>query len=363
MATTAHIGGLPVVRLTAPAAAGTPAITTADIAPGRGMLLLQARATLAPGAEVDLIEAPDLAEAAARLADGLDDFAGNQSFAFGGAVLIPFANRIRGRAVTDAREILTSIDERSIRLPRNWGGRAPGAEQYAMHGLILATAVTDFEQIDDATLVGHLAAGDFAGRWPSRTDLEFRWRLVGGGLELRVIATNSGAEVLPMGIGWHPYLRIPSGRREQARLIVPASTRLETDNPDQVLPTGRCITTAATAYDFASQGGRALADLALDDCFVDLTPDADGVIEMGFDDPASGLAVRLETPTAQVKAVQVFAPSDRAFVVLEPQFNWPDPAGDCWPSTADTGLQRLAPGAGVAYQAHLKVRTIAAAGA
>jgi aldose 1-epimerase len=63
------------------------------------MMLLQASGRIPDLGEVDLIHAPPLRDAAAQLdARGPDDFAGNLTFRFGGGILLPYANRIRGES-------------------------------------------------------------------------------------------------------------------------------------------------------------------------------------------------------------------------------------------------------------------------
>ena len=47
---------------------------------------------------------------------------------FGGALLIPFANRIRGRQQPDGT-LVTRILGRDVRLPANWRGKHAGAER------------------------------------------------------------------------------------------------------------------------------------------------------------------------------------------------------------------------------------------
>jgi galactose mutarotase-like enzyme len=347
------IGGGPVLSLRcADAPADAPAFVAADVLPGRGFMLLQSKLRLASGQTVEALHAPPPAEAARELDGGPDDFAGNKAFSFGGALLAPYANRITGRDVPNAREIETQIDGRTVRLPRNWGGRAPGAAQYAMHGLIL-NAATEVTQVAPARIEGRLAAGDFAGRWLSRTEMDFAWSLAAGALELRVEVRNVGDAPLPFGLGWHPYFALPSGQRHQARLRLPAGARVEVNDYDEVLPTGRLLPTAGTAYDFNAAHGRALGELYLDDCFTALAREnGSAVVEVR--DPAAGLGLTIASPTAQVGAVQVYAPPDKAFVVIEPQFNLADPYSDVWPAGLDTGMARLSPGEALTYEVRVE---------
>lgn len=351
------IGGAPAVALQAQdLPASGPAFTAAEVLPGRGFMLLRAALRLPDGETVDGVVGPPPAAAAQILDGGPEDFAGNKSFSVGGAILAPYANRIRGRDVPGAREIETDIDGRAVRLPRNWGGKAPGAAQYAMHGLILASPV-DWTQPSPDRVVGRLDGGDFGGRWPSRAAMAFEWRLDGGALRLAVTTRNVGDAPLPLGLGWHPYFAIPSGQRGQARLRLPAATRVEVDDYDQVLPTGRLLPTAGSDYDFNAPAGRALGELNLDDCFTELAREAGrAVVELL--DPAAGVVLTVSSPTPQVKAVQIYAPPGEAFVAIEPQFNLADPFSDVWPAGVDTGMARLQPGESLAYEVRVEVRDL-----
>ena len=349
------IGGAPVVTLTAQdLPADGPAFVEAQVLPGRGMMLLQARLRLPSGQVVDAIYAPTPQAAAQALDGGPDDFAGSKSFSFGGAILAPYANRIRGHPLGGVREIETSIAGETVRLPRNWGGKAPGGEQYAMHGLILDRAVP-FETPSRDRVVGVLDAADFGGHWPGLTKLTFEWRLQAGGLLLSVEARNAGEAAWPYGIGWHPYFALPSGDRAQARLRLPAAARVEVGNYDEVLPTGALLPVAGTPYDF--NAATALGDLYLDDCFTCLARE-DGLAVVEIADPAAGVSLRIASPSASVKAVQVYAPLDRAFVVAEPQFNLADPFGAEWPTGSDTGMVTLQPGAAVSYEVTVNAFTL-----
>src|SRR5689334_13753224 len=107
----ATLNGLPVIALEAPA--GAQGIVRAQIAPGRGMLLLQATVRGGQGREHELLATPPLDEAIAALDGGREDFAGNRAFSFGGAILAPYANRIRGRQLPATREIEAEIGGRA----------------------------------------------------------------------------------------------------------------------------------------------------------------------------------------------------------------------------------------------------------
>ena len=355
---TASTGGASVIALQV-SSVTEPAFTAAQILPGRGMMTLQVRARLPGLGEVDLLTAPLLERAGEFFGADQGGFPGNASYLIGGAILLPYANRIRGRLSADGRTVTTRILGREVTLPANAGGRRQGAERYSMHGLILDSEAGAIERETTAEadiLRGTLQAGDFGHGWPSKTEITFENILRAGSFTLRVTAKNVGDEVLPMGIGWHPYFNLPSGRRQQARLYLPARSRTLVNDYDEVLPTGAVAPVAGTPYDFSMPGGRAAGDLYLDDCFVDLET-AGGEVVAEVIDPAASYGLRVVAASPPVRAIQVYAPPDRAFIVVEPQFNRADPFGPQWGEGAETGMALLEPGESVAYSARLELFT------
>jgi aldose 1-epimerase len=351
-------GGEPVVTLQVPAG-GEPAFTSAEILPGRGMMTLQVRARLPRLGEVDLLAAPPPEKAGQFFAEHAEQFPGNASYLIGGAILIPYANRIRGTLSADGKTIMARIPGREVTLPANAGGRRPGAERYAMHGLILDSQVDAIERETTAeqdAVRGSLHAGDFGQGWPSRTELTFENVLRGDSFTLTITAKNVGDETLPIGIGWHPYFALPSGRRRQARLHLPARSRTLVNDYDEVLPTGEVVPVGGTPYDFTAPGGRPVGDLYLDDCFVDLQTRAGEVVAEVID-PAASYGLRVTAASPPVRAVQVYAPPEKGFIVVEPQFNRADPFGPEWGPDADTGMVLLAPGESAVYSARLELFT------
>ncbi|MGI8548826.1 MAG: aldose 1-epimerase [Gemmatimonadaceae bacterium] len=351
-----------VMVLTRPAPPDTnvPTFLSAQIVPERGMMLLQIRAQLPGRGSVDLLASPPIDDALAILRADSGDFAGNKSFSIGGAFLLPFANRIRGTLSSDGKTITTNVLGKSVTLPANWGGQVAGAERYAMHGLALASAAghlkrettSDYDQIS-----GSLDAGDFGGHWLSTTRVSYVNTLSADAFTVSITAENVGAEQLPMGIGWHPYFALPSRRREQARVHVPATERALVNNYDEVLPTGGVVPVAGTPYDFSAPNGVALGDLYLDDCFVGLLKNGDGSTVCEIIDPEASYGLRVIATSADVTAVQVYAPPDKTFVALEPQFNWADPFGPEWRAEVNTGMVVLQPGESVTYTVRLELFT------
>ncbi len=350
---TIEIGGQPAVTLERERSGDQLQFTGADLLPGRGMNTYQIRAYLPGKGEIDVLDALSLPEAAALMNGGPDDMIGNKSFAGGGAILVPYANRITGQLSQDGKTIKTDIMGRQYDLPANWHGKNAGAPKYAMHGLILDAKMTDVKH--DATSASALYhAGNFNGHWPGSTDLSVNVSLQRDAFLLSVKATNVGTEIVPIGIGWHPYFKLPSGDRTQARIHVPARSRGLVNNYDDVLPTGGKVPVAGTPYDFSKTTGAALGKLFMDDTFIDLEKDATGATVATISDPAAKYGIRITASSPEIHAIQVYAPIDKQFVVLEPQFNFAEPFSKIWHG-ADTGMQMLKAGQSTTYTVKLEL--------
>jgi aldose 1-epimerase len=354
------IGGEPIVVLQRPAATdqSKPQFLQATILPGRGMAVLQIKAYLPGKGEIDVLNAPPLPEAAQLLNKGDDEF-GNQVFKIGGAILLPFANRIRGNPSADGKTITATVAGQTVTLPANWSGKNPGAEKHAIHGLMRRSR---FEHVilrsgaQDSAVNATLHAGNFDGHWLSDTDVEVQTTLSHDAFEMTVTAKNVGSRPLPMGIGWHPYFVLPGGDRQQGRLHLPSETRAIMNNYDDTFTTGKRMAVKATPYDFSAPGGVALGTQYLDDSYSNLIYGANRSTVTELIDPAAKYGLRLVTLSPQIKSIQVYAPTDKNFVAIEPQFNLPDPYSSNWGSV-DTSMVLLEPGQSVSWQVRLELFT------
>lgn len=352
-----QIGGENIVKLQRAATSNgaKPEFLSATILPGRGMNLFQITANVPGKGEVNVFASPSLEDAAAKLnGQAPADLNGNASFSFGGAFLVPYPNRIRGKLSADGKTITTEWKGKSMTLPANWVGKKPGAEKHAMHGLILASKTEDVQtqtSPDGQTVTGVIHAGNFGGYWLSQTDLNFTIALSGDSVEATITAKNVGNEDEPMAIGWHPYFNIPSGDRTQARLHVPAEVYAQVNNYDDVFPTGKLIPVKGTEYDFNEPDGVPLGRMFLDDNFAHLTR-TDGNVVVNLTDPAAKYGVHIEGESPEIKTVQVYAPPEKSFVAIEEQFNFGDPWGKEWHGM-DTGMVTLKPGQSVTWKCKL----------
>jgi aldose 1-epimerase len=354
------IGGEPVVVLQRPRSGDSamPQFLEATVLPGRGMAVLQIKAFLLGKGEINLLNSPPLPEAEQLLDKGDDEF-GNQVFKIGGAILLPFANRIRGTLSPDGKTITATVAGKTVTLPANWSGTEPGAEKHAIHGLMLNSKfqnVVSDNSSQRSTVTASLPAGNFGGHWLSDTDVKVETVLNGGAFEMTVTATNVGHTPLPMGIGWHPYFVLPSGDRKQARLHLPGQMRAIMNNYDDSFTTGKRVPVKNTPYDFTAPGGRALGTQYLDDNFSDLITNSDGSTVSEIIDPAANYGLRLTTLSTHIKSIQVYAPPQKNFVAIEPQFNLPDPYSKNW-GNIDTGMVLLQPGQSVTWRVRLELFT------
>ncbi|HLI64279.1 MAG TPA: aldose 1-epimerase [Terriglobales bacterium] len=354
------IGDEPIVVLKRPPVAdrSKPQFLEATVLPGRGMAVLQIKAYLPGKGEIDLLNAPPPPEAK-QLLDKEDDGFGNAVFKIGGAILLPFANRIRGALAPDGKTITATVAGKTVTLPANWSGREPGAEKCAIHGLMRRAR---FENVitrngaADSSVDAVYHARDFDGHWPSDTDVEVETTLSHNVFSMTVTATNVGVKPLPMGIGWHPYFLLPGGDRAQVRLHIPSKTRALINNYNDTFTTGQRASVTGTAYDFSGPRGRALGSQYQDDNYSNLLRDSQGRTVTELIDPVAKYGLRLMTLSPQIRSIQVYAPAEKNFVAIEPQFNLPDPYNNNW-GGVDTGMVLLQPGQSVSWRVRLALFT------
>jgi aldose 1-epimerase len=322
--------------------------------PGRGMDVYQITAYI-PGIGVtNLLASPPLEDTAKRMTDRGEDANGAEDTQAGGAFLVPFAGAMH--ETQSGNNVMASWSGKSISLPS--GPVDAGMQPAALNGLLLDRAIDG--QIDDQPLLdGHelnaeIHGGDFSQHWPSETDVTFKILLSPRSVDVAVTLQNTGPEAEPVSVGWRPFFSIPSGQRAQARLHIPAAQRIEFSDAKNRIPTGRTVPVAGTAYDFSSHSGVALGTLGLNDDFVSLKStvfDSGPTIELM--DPAASYGLRMICRSDRIKDLHVYAPVGKNFVVIQPQFNYPDPMSKVWKSD-NNGMVVLQPGEQVKWNVRLE---------
>jgi galactose mutarotase-like enzyme len=351
-----EIGGQKIITLRRKAVSTVkPEFTSVTLAPGRGMELLQVTANFPGKGEVEVLASPDLA-GAKKMLDVDDDAFGNLGYRLGAAFLVPYPNRIRGTLSADGKTLTTAWQGHTITLPANNSGKLPIAERHAMHGLILKAKTEDIrvsKTPGGEQVTGVIHAGDFGGHWLSKTDLVVTITLTAGALDASIVAHNVGSEAEPIAIGWHPYFNLPSGDREQARILIPGSQLAEVDGYDNVFPTGKLSPVEGTRYDLRAAGGVALAKEFFDDNWSHLDW-KNGVVTVKVIDPAAHYGVDIEGISPEIKTIQMYAPPTAKFVAIEHQYNFANPFGKEW-GKMDTGMVTLKPGQSTKWHVRLRV--------
>lgn len=204
----------------------------------------------------------DLVEPSPGLPDG----------AFRGALLAPWPNR-----VGDATYVFDGVEHR---LAVNETDRG-----HALHGLAQALTWDVTEQAPDRVRLD--VEVPVAPGWPFRLRLSARYELGADGLTVRLEAVNAGDTRLPYGCGMHPYLVSGAGALDDAELLLPAGTRLETD--DRMLLSG---TAAVEDVDADFREPTVIGDRFLDHCFTDIGTDVNGDAEAVLSRPGRpGVAI------------------------------------------------------------------------
>lgn len=352
-----EIGGEKVITLHRTATGSArPEFTSVTIAPGRGMQVLQITANFPGKGEVNVLAGPDLA-GAKQMLDVQDDDFGDFGYHLGAAFLFPYPNRIRGTLSADGKTLTTSWQGHTITLPANNAGKLPTAERHAMHGLILKAKADDLKVTKIAggeKLTGVIHAGDFGGRWFSKTDLDFTIALTAEAVDASIVARNVGKEAEPIAIGWHPYFNLPSGDRTQAQIHIPAEQYAKVDNYDNVFPTGELAPVAGTQYDLRTKDGVALGKNFYDDNWSKLDW-MDGAATVKVIDPAAKYGVAIEGLSPQIRTIQMYAPPTQQYVAIEHQFNFADPFNTKIWHGMDTGMVTLKPGGSTRWHVRVKV--------
>ncbi len=356
---TVMIGGEPVVTLERqrPPSSDSPQFLSVQVLPGRGMNLFQVRAYVPGKGDIALMASPSVEEAAKILNTGAEDFYDLKSATLGGAILLPWANRIRGKLSADGNSIEAMVNGKTITLPANMQAKHPNAEKVSIHGLILDAKFQDVnvtKGADGSSVSAVLHGGNFDGHWFSKTDVKVTTSLAADAVELDVQAKNVGDEPLPIGIGCHPYFIFPSGDRPQGRLHIPAKKRALVNNYEDVFPTGKIVPVAGTPYDFTLAKGSPLGSRFFDDSFVDLDRKPGGSATAEISDPKGAYGLRVIALSKEIRAMQAYSPPEKGYLAIEPQFNYVDPYGKEWGNT-NTGMVVLKPGESVTYRIRLEL--------
>lgn len=175
---------------------------------------------------------------------------------YNGAVLLPWPNRLRDGTYT--------FDGAEYRLPLTEPGRGT-----ALHGLA-SWERWSLVSHEESAVELELALVPQPG-YPFAIVSRVRYALSDAGLEVTLTTSNTGSTPAPYGAGFHPWLSTGGAPLDDCTVRLDAATRVTTD--ERLLPTG----TEPAAGDFDLRVARPARGLDLDDAYVDVLRDDEGL--------------------------------------------------------------------------------------
>jgi galactose mutarotase-like enzyme len=235
-------------------------------------------------------------------------------------LLYPWANRLGG--------FHYSVGGREVAVPHDSARIALDGNGLPIHGVIggrLQWQLNRGRHHDAQALTAELSWSPSQPAlfevFPFRHDLRYDARLQGGRLEIELTVHACGSDVVPVALGFHPYLSLPGAPREQWLVELPPMRHLQLDA--QQLPTGAGQEYPARSFTLAEQ--------TFDDGF-------DTVVEGArFNVSSAHRRISLELREGYPCA-QVYTPTGAQFICFEPMTAPANSLGD------GTGLHLLAPG-------------------
>jgi aldose 1-epimerase len=147
---------------------------------------------------------------------------------------------------------------------------------------------------------------DMMAQFPFAHSVTMTHRLTEGTLEVETAIANLSTEPMPLAIGYHPYFSLHDAPRDQWKVRIAATTRLELN--DRMIPTGKSVPAGFT-------GLHKLADAPLDDVFTDLIREANGTAVFRVEGGRQSISVAYGP---KYPIAVVFAPPGRDFICFEP---------------------------------------------
>lgn len=227
-----------------------------------------------------------------------------------GSILLPFVNRIAdGRYRFDGR-----IHQLSVNEPRT---------ATALHGLA-DRAVWNATYLSSTECLLSLPIRPFPG-YPFCVDVSARYLLDPLGLRIDWHAVNVGGEPVPLGLGFHPSLRLPNGSPKDWLIKFGAEQRMSVDS-SRLLPTG-LVPVDASPYDFRS--GAYSQDAFYDHAYTGLPVEQteNGFAHRAWLSDREGNLVKMSWSTSLPWVhlhIPLVQPEGLENVVLEPQTSPPD---------------------------------------
>ena len=229
----------------------------------------------------------------------------------GNPFLAPWANRLDEHSF--------HVDGKKFYLNRGLGNYLLDPNDLPIHGLLLFAACWQVVDLradrDGAEVTSRLDFGRHAelmAQFPFAHRIEMTHRLHGRSLETRTKISNTGAQPMPLSVGFHPYFQLHDCPRDEWTIRIAADSVWTLS--DRFVPTGERSPVASM---FPAAQALPLRGQFLDHVFGDLQRDGDGLARFRVRGKSESLTVEYghDFPVAVV-----YAPTgaDQSFLCFEP---------------------------------------------
>lgn len=260
-----------------------------------------------------------------NLIDGYDDVATFQKQRFKGVCLAPFPNRIK-----DGRY---KVNDQVYELAHN------DKFKHAMHGFVFDQPM-EYRSTETSIHLTYQYDGSIPG-YPFPFEIYIDYHLEHNTLEQTINIENKGKEVMPFGLGWHPYFSdLGTG---VDHLILELSNARKVEVNERKIPTGEMTTFNRFAKPTA------IGDLEVDHCFV-IESNEDKVMTLQY--PQQECALSLSIKDNQSKYIQLYILKERNAIAIEPMTCIPDAFNN------GIGLQWLPPQSHYQWTCVWEIQTI-----
>jgi aldose 1-epimerase len=229
----------------------------------------------------------------------------------GNPLLAPWANRLDENAFyANGKKYALNMDLGNVRLD---GFKHP------IHGLLLYASdwvVTVLKADRNAALVtsrlDFARRPDWMAQFPFAHTIEMTYILSDGALEVSTRVENTGAETMPLSLGYHPYFQVHDAPRDDWTVGLGAASEWLLSK--ELIPTGE---TRPIGQLVPNPDKVALRGLALDNVFGELVRDKSGRTSFWVQGKSQKIEV-LYGPKYPVAVVYAPTGANRSFICFEP---------------------------------------------
>ena len=227
---------------------------------------------------------------------------------YSGMCLFPFPNRVNNATYV--------YQGKTYQLPKNDDNK-----QHSLHGLVY-NQVFEYLAKDEEKGIVQLVYqnhGQHSG-YPFSFELKIKYQLLPNGIAISTSVINPNHYSIPIGVGWHPYIKTGS-KVDELYLKIPGEEFYITD--DHLIPTLE-LSRDATFLNLSKIGNR-----VLNDCY---KIESVGRAETIIFDQAKNISVKVwqDGNAYQYNFVQYYIPPERDAIAIEPM--------TCIPNAFNNGI-------------------------